>query len=125
METKRTLTLGELIALFEGQPEDNSVIFDFGKFTPSGIDSYRGYYNHLALGYSEDAPYAKVMDVVDMLKMAVGKTFIGYKGGEFPMDLETPVWAANYGKDTQTKIVSLFADGPFTVIETAYSSLFD
>jgi hypothetical protein len=32
-----------------------------------------------------------------MLTEAIGKTYTGYKGGEYVMGKVTPVWVANYG----------------------------
>jgi hypothetical protein len=39
----------------------------------------------------------KVSDVVELLKRVQGKTFTGYKSGDFTMGKTTPLWIANYG----------------------------
>lgn len=59
------------------------------------LDSYRGYYQELAVdrGRSDKT----VGQVIEQLKEACGKTFIGYKGGEFTMHGGTDVYFAEYG----------------------------
>jgi hypothetical protein len=42
-------------------------------------------------------------DLLASLKLAQGKYFIGYKGGDFTMDKTTPVWVANYGSSSGFK----------------------
>lgn len=39
-----------------------------------------------------------VNDLLRILKLAQGKYFIGYKGGDFTMGKTTPLWVANYGE---------------------------
>lgn len=50
-------------------------------------------------------------DLLDVLKLAHGKFFTGYKGGDFTMGKTTPVWVANYGNS------SGFGDGSMAVVE--------
>lgn len=38
-----------------------------------------------------------VSDFLAVLKLALGKYFVGYKGGDFTMGKTTPVWVANDG----------------------------
>lgn len=65
---------------------------------PQGFNrphSYRGYYDRVAF-----EPVRKPMTVEFMLaaaKGALGKTFRGYKGGDYLMDENTPVHLASYG----------------------------
>jgi hypothetical protein len=57
--------------------------------------SYRGYYEDLA--FSE----CRGVSVAEMLATAsacVGRTFTGYKGGEYMMYGDTRVWIAPYGE---------------------------
>lgn len=59
------------------------------------LDSYRGYYQELAVdrGHREKV----VGQVIEQLNEACGKTFIGYKGGEFTMHGGTDIYFAEYG----------------------------
>lgn len=50
----------------------------------------------------------------------IGKTFTGYKGGDFEMSRRTPVWVANYGNAGNTGIVGIHDDGYSVIILTAY-----
>lgn len=115
------LRLGTLISKLEKEPQDNYLRYDFWSFVPdpSEIGSYRGYYSDLALGYQEYVD-VYVKDVLASLKEALGKTYQGYKGGEFLMDEDTPVWVGTYGHAWDTGIVDVVRDGVITVLATAY-----
>lgn len=56
--------------------------------------SYRGNYSCLAF---EQAGSMRVADVLAVLQSAVGSTYPGWKGGEFTMTLDTPVFVAERG----------------------------
>ena len=90
------MTLGTFIAELEKLPRDNRVHFDILALTPTDLDSYRGYYDHLALGYKDDGG-TTIGDVLDDAKAAMGRTFTGYKGGDYVLAEHTPLWVANYG----------------------------
>ena len=127
------LTLGEMILKLEpivekykDEPDDKqpTVNYDFEYLFPTDIDSWRGSYAELALNfvgyvYSDKRPM-KVADFLKMLKEAVGKEFIGYKGGEFIMSKHTPVWVANYGNSGNTAVIDIVDGGYFVLIVTAY-----
>lgn len=126
------ITLDALIKELENRQFDDdgkprAVCFDFGCLKPCPVDSYRGYYDHLAMGWEtwEDIrkrdPYCDgmtVTDIVENLKSAVGKSFVGYKGGEFTMSDDTPVWVDNHGEATGTGIVGVRSDGWLVVLLT-------
>lgn len=57
-------------------------------------DSYRGYYQDLAFEPKENA---RISDMLEHARGAVGVTFTGYKGGEYEMNEETECWIAEYG----------------------------
>ena len=93
------LSLGEIVLKLEAiADKDKLIFFDFGGYTPCGIDSWRGIYAELALDYTDD-PINKptVQTVLTMLKAAIGHTYEGYKGGDFTMSRQTPIWVAHYG----------------------------
>ena len=48
-----------------------------------------------------------VSDILEMAKECIGKTFTGYKGGEFLMLEDTPLWISNYGECARTVIAEI------------------
>jgi hypothetical protein len=56
--------------------------------------SYRGYYEHLAICNTKEVT---VKEFKKVLRKQIGKTYTGYKGGEFLMNLDTELFVANYG----------------------------
>src|SRR4030043_467713 len=83
------MTLGELIQFLEARDPERAVPVGFAE-----PDSYRGYYDELAF-----AP-AKNVTVGSMLacaRDALGRTFQGYKGGDYEMGEYTEVWLAEWG----------------------------
>ena len=101
-----TMTLGKIIDWLERLPPEDEVVFDFCRASPSGIDSSRGDYAELALGYSFEQ-VATVLDVLKWCKGAVGATFSGYKGGDYMMTRDTQVWVDKWGAWTGTAIDSM------------------
>ena len=118
-----TTTLGNLINGIKQAPDDADVMFDFAHTIPDGVRSWRGDYSQLAIGWKPqqagDFPNAKLMS--EILEMANGNTYEGYKGGDFKMDLSTPIWIDNYGEYTSTAIVGLQLHGDSRlIIQTNY-----
>ena len=108
------LSLGEIIAKLEGisevekdREEEPTVRYNFEYLRPTTLDSWRGVYAELALGFTDEGDWPKLSDFIKMLKSAIGKTFTGYKGGDFVMGRGTPVWVANYGNSGNTGIVNI------------------
>lgn len=127
--TKHTgqLTLGELIDALKKRDQDHTVRFDFCGLVPTGIDSYRGYYEDLALSWGEwkygQKEPMNVGSLVTLLEGAVGQTYTGYKGGDFKMDRDTAMWVANCGDSDGTCIVGVEGGDYNTVIKTAWEPL--
>ena len=72
------------------------------------IDSYRGYYSDLQIEYSQDIKEALTTEeLIKKLKKAIGKTFYGYKGGEFEMHVGTVVWLSNYWKTSNRQVIGV------------------
>jgi hypothetical protein len=71
------MTLNELIRYLE--KEDPKKVVAIGFNNPH---SYRGYYEDLAF---EPAKNITVGEMLDCAKGALGKTYEGYKGGEYKM----------------------------------------
>ncbi|MCO2577536.1 hypothetical protein FA322_08720 [Pseudomonas aeruginosa] len=83
------MNLGTLIDELSKLPARRKVEYGFSK--PM---SYRGYYDELAF---EPARDVTIGSMLKNAKSAVGKTFTGYKGGQFKMTADTPVHLAHYG----------------------------
>lgn len=129
------LSLGEIIKKIEkcgltygNDNEPKEVYYDFGSAIPTNLDSWRGSYSELALGYAlsgydnRDSHFNKITahELLNDLKSAIGKTFVGWKGGDFIMDENTPVWVANRGNSGNTGIVDVVDDVWRIIIMTAY-----
>lgn len=62
------------------------------------VGSYRGSYEHLYISWTRDYDKAATRaEVIAALKGAVGKTFDGYKGGDYRMHEGTTVFFGQYG----------------------------
>lgn len=123
------LTLGEIIAKCEaiaargyersdGLPP--TVTFDFEYLRPTTLDSWRGIYAELALGFNADGNAPSLPDFIAMLRDAVGKTYDGWKGGEYTMSERTPVWVANPGNSGNTAIIDVVDDQWQVILITGY-----
>ena len=101
------VTLGELITTLRLCPGDCIVSFDHGNH-PFNPDSYRGYYSDLALESSINKITAT--ELLEILEEANGKIYKGYKGGDYTMTDDTPLWNSKYGC-TGAAIVNVKNDG--------------
>ena len=84
------MTLSELIERLEKADPKTVVRNGF-----STAHSYRGYYEDLAF---EPDTYVTVEHMLTCAKAALGKTYCGWKGGEFRMHEYTTVWVAEHGR---------------------------
>ncbi len=128
------LTLGVLIEEVERagikkeDGEEKDVQYDFGTAIPTTLDSWRGAYDELALGYKltgydnheEHMSEIRAGAFLAELKSALGKPFTGWKGGDYTMTEKTPVWVANPGDAGNTGIISVLDDGWRLVILTGF-----
>lgn len=116
------MTLGELIDKLDEFPASKIISFVKSEYEetyyPCGTSSYRGYYDEIAVNYS--SAEIDVGTFQRLLKQALHKTFHGYKGGEYKMELNTPVWAARDESNcSDLAIVSVFAtEGGEVIIGT-------
>lgn len=101
-------TLGEILDRLTNKDQTLPIIIDIG-MCPVGIDSYRGYYDHLAISYENRGPCTRpcVGDFVSILNNANGKIFEGWNGGSFGMDRLTPLWVANPGENTRLAVTGI------------------
>jgi hypothetical protein len=82
-------TLGEIIAHLETLPLDMVAEDGFGN-----PHSYRGHYEDLAF---EPAAGVTVGSMLAAARGALGRTFSGYKGGDYVMRSFARCWLAPYG----------------------------
>jgi hypothetical protein len=108
------LTLGALIAALEKAPADASVLLDGGG-SPGKAMSYRGYYSDLS--FEPQTSPRSAREVLLTAQEALGREFTGYKGGEFRMGPETPLWSASYSC-CGPAIVGLRVEGDTIVLQT-------
>lgn len=98
------ITLGKLISELEALPIGAMVA------NLQSPHSYRGYYSDLSFEMGEGSRHAE--DLLKSCRSAMGKVFVGYKGGNYVMGALTPVWVANYGC-TGDRLIGLNDDGSF------------
>lgn len=110
------LRLGDLVAALEAETDEFPVVYDFDEASPSAPESYRGYYSDLSFPPSP-APMT-VGELLKEAKDAIGHTFEGYKGGDFEMDTDTPLWASPYGSSNGRAIMSVGKIGDRLVLST-------
>lgn len=103
--SKTQMTLGKLISLLESLPKDMKIQ------NITNPNSYRGYYSDLCFKLGDGI--LSIEELLSNLKYnCINTTFEGYKGGDFNMVADTPIWIANYGC-IGLKIVELKYDNIF------------
>jgi len=130
------LTLSELVGRleaitpeweFRGEKHPKLVYFDFAETAVGRPTSWRGSYAELALTFNElerGAYYGyKVSHLADVLQdlkalLRPGNTLQGWKGGEYQMTVDTPVWVAPWGQSSRTAVVGTRDLGVEVVIDT-------
>jgi len=98
------LTLGKLISELAIADQDLPVRCENGCI-PGSLGSYRGYYDDLAF-----EPHGNPVTVCQFIKIcteALGKEYEGYKGGQYKMGKDTPLWLSSYGDCSQLAIIGV------------------
>jgi hypothetical protein len=119
------ITLGALIGQLKGLDAQRPVYFDVWGLAlhPTGLGSYRGSYDELAMGFENEGSPPTVADVLSWCESANGATYSGWKGGEFTMTMGTPVWVANTGYSHGVALVGAEAHRDWAVVlKTAVTS---
>lgn len=86
---KTQLTLGRLIEILAAWPPERLIV------GIGGEASYRGYYCDLA--FEPSTKPEPVASVLQRCRAAMGQVYEGYKGGDFTMGANTPLWIAQWG----------------------------
>lgn len=105
------MTLGTLIDALAEMPAEKELE---GFNEPH---SYRGYYSDLAFERTQEKITAG--QAHKMARDCMGEIFEGYKGGDFQMGRNTPVWIASYGSCGK-KIMSIQDDGTLELADDEF-----
>ena len=109
------VTLGELIDALNSCPPQLIVRVDRGGY-PCSPRSYRGYYSDLAF---ETTQVARAVEQVRQdCTHALGNTYEGYKGGDFVMEGDTPLWVSDYGRASGVAIVKVRIEDDQVILQT-------
>jgi hypothetical protein len=127
--TGRTqLTIGELINLIGESDlimDDGShktIEFDFISSVPNKLHSWRGSYDEAAISVeNQGVLVVNAADFLQYIKQCIGKTFEGWKGGEYVFYEDTPLWISRIGYSDYTVPVGVFDDGYSIIILTDYN----
>jgi hypothetical protein len=106
------LNLGQLLDALEKCDQSLPCVFNSGG-SPGGYDSYRGYYEQLALSTTHERQ--TVAQVLAKLRPADGDICGGYKGGDYRMTRDTLVWVDEYGECKGIAVVDV-SQGPINVM---------
>lgn len=109
------MTLGKLLDILKCSDPSLPVIFggaDTG--VPGDEDSYRGYYSDLA--FDASGQDVTVESLKERCEKALGETYTGYKGGDFIMATDTPVWCATYGCCGNAVMEAIQVDGKLVLV---------
>ena len=120
LKSSPQILLGELILKLESVPDKTlGVVYDFDSMCPGTINSWRGSYDELALSFDhpEGLP-PSVNCLLKELRGAIGKTYTGYKGGEYLMGKNIPVWVDNYGESGDKGILDVLPEDSQVILKT-------
>jgi len=128
LQSSPQLTLNEIILKLKAcngkcnNGEEKQVYYDFCDFYPETLHSWRGSYSELATSYTDEdwSKAPTISKCISMFEDAIGKTYTGYKGGEYTMNKNTPVWVSNYGESKSTGIVEVLEADVCIILVTAY-----
>lgn len=110
------LTLGEAVKTLSELPADAMVKFDFAGRSPCEPHSYRGYYSDIAFEATDQI--ITVAEFLHTCEDVIGQTFEGYKGGDFAMAEDTPMWVSSWGFDSGVAMMGLKQAGDVVTIVT-------
>jgi hypothetical protein len=110
------MTLGRFIDALKSSPQNNTIRFRFASAGVGDFDSYRGYYDHIAIEPTDNV--STVGDVLASATYCLGRALSGYKGGKYVMNEDTPLWVAYHGRAGGSRVVGVINDECVTIIET-------
>ena len=89
------VTLGKLLDVLEAQPAEKRFALAMPQADSHLVHphSYRGYYSDLAFEF--DLGTSTVGEMLPVVRDCLDREFMGYKGGEYFMDRDTPLWISS------------------------------
>ncbi len=110
------LTLGKLIKSLESSNQNATVLCSNG-ISPGTPYSYRGYYSDLAFELNDPVEVdLRVGDFLTTCRKILDTTLEGYKGGDFVMDADTPLWLSAWGDTSKVAIMDIVRKNDGTVL---------
>lgn len=103
-------TIKEVLDVLRSAEKDARVYFDFCGTFPTSVESWRGVYSEPALGWAsyshpEYKTAPKVEEVIGAIERAIdGRTFQGWKGGDYSYRDSDTLHIDNQGEYTNTEI---------------------
>jgi hypothetical protein len=116
----------EIIDNHKNDEKEKEVLvnYDFEYLFPRSFSSWRGSYDELALDFYEyDYKDIKPLTIQQFYKLCldtVGQEFTGWKGGEYIMSRDTPIWIANSGHSGSTAIIDVLDKGYEVILISGY-----
>ena len=105
------MTINELLTLLRPAKQDIRVYFSFCRCVPTVVASWRGIYDEPALGWEPAgysghvSEYPTVASLIKEFENAIGgRTYSGWKGGDYSYTGDEPLHIDNPGDYTQTEI---------------------
>lgn len=114
--SKYHVTVGSAIDTLITMNPDAPVLYADGA-APGEALSYRGHYSDLAFA-DETTDTVTVKLLLDTLLAVWNTELTGYKGGEFLMDRDTPIWRSEYGIASNIAWTDLAVQDHSVIIKT-------
>lgn len=116
------MTIGQVLdSLGKAAKPDLPVYFAFGDCIPTTVGSWRGVYAEAALGFTLHRPPPTVAQLRRELETAIdGRTFTGYKGGEYRYTRDTVLHVDNCGICSHTEIDRIELDDYLVRVHTIH-----
>ena len=116
------MNLGDFVDYLSGLSPDLYIIFDDGR-NPGKFNSYRGYYDNLALDCRKTR--CKVSSILKKASGCINRALEGYKGGKYIMTKNTHLWYSEYGDVSCIKITHITVEHGMAIIHTLNDYTYD
>jgi hypothetical protein len=100
----KQLTLGQLTEMLSAEDREKELVFDFLRYSPADIQSYRGYHEDLAVFPGKESTTVQLF--LKKLRDALQVEFCGYKGGWYKPTEDTALWVAADRSSTTNTVIS-------------------
>ena len=113
------MNIGELLTSLRAANPEHLVFYDFCGLVPTTVNSSRGSYDLPALGWDKPSTNPTVWNLIGELEKAIdGRTYHGYKGGEYRFNARSEICVDNYGHWTDTWITGVEERSGCVIITT-------